>query len=405
MSVDSQNVLASVAAIVLFVAAAFLVAQTVSLRRVVETTAERNLRITVVNPDGTVLYDTEGAMDNHANREEVREAMRVGRGLVTRRSETTGKYLIYCAYRIGTRIVRLALPYGGWGNPEWLARYGFPSELALGLAGVVLVIFVALRVSRRIDFQAREIEMSAANEAFRREFTANVTHELMTPLTAILGAIEVFQDGDTLTGDERSEVLGIVREQAGRLNALSKDVLSLAQIEREQTTPHTHFADVPVDEIVEAVLTLETPRAKQADVQLLLVRNDKVSVRGEAQLLEQALINLVENALRYSGSKTVEVASASENGTVKLSVTDFGIGIPRAHLPHLFERFYRVDKARSRALGGTGLGLAIVKHIALLHGGTVQVVSEQGRRTTFTITLKAPTAGNGAKSVLVAESS
>ena len=119
----------------------------------------------------------------------------------------------------------------------------------------------------------------------------------------------------------------------------------------------------------------------------MVVKNDAITIQGDAQLLEQAVVNLVENALRYSGSDRIEIASAKTETGVEISVTDYGIGIPAEHLSHLFERFYRVDKARSRELGGTGLGLAIVKHIALLHGGSVSVASRPAERTTFTMRL------------------
>ncbi len=227
-------------------------------------------------------------------------------------------------------------------------------------------------------------------EDFRREFTANVAHELKTPLTAILGATEMLGDEAAALSDaERKELLAIVHEQAGRLSSLVKDILALTQIERKETAPGADFVPVPLHEVVETAVSLATSRAKKKGIALRIVRNDVATVEGDAHLLEQALGNLIENALRYSESHTVEVSLVTESAAsgVLLSVTDCGVGIPADALPHIFERFYRVDKTRSRALGGTGLGLAIVKHIALLHGGEVSVSSELGRRTTFTIRL------------------
>ncbi len=226
-------------------------------------------------------------------------------------------------------------------------------------------------------------------EDFRRAFTATVAHELKTPLTAILGATEMLGDGSDLSESERKELIAIVHEQAGRLSSLVKDILALTQIERKEFASRADFVPVPLHEVVATAVSLATARAKKKGIRLMLTRNDPASVSGDAHLLEQALGNLIENAFRYSESARVEVALVTESAAsgVLLTVTDYGVGIPKDALPHVFERFYRVDKTRSRALGGTGLGLAIVKHIALLHGGEVAVDSTPGRMTVFSIRL------------------
>ncbi len=230
---------------------------------------------------------------------------------------------------------------------------------------------------------------SAVAEDFRREFTATVAHELKTPLTAILGATEMLGDGSNLSEAERKELLAIVHEQAARLSTFVKDVLALTQLERDELVPRADFAPVPLNEVVETVVALARARAKKKGVDIRIVRNDWATVQGDAHLLEQALDNLIENALRYSGSPVIEVSLVTESAAsgIILSVVDRGVGIPSDAIAHIFERFYRVDKARSRSLGGTGLGLAIVKHIVLLHGGDVSVASEPGERTAFTIRL------------------
>ncbi len=236
---------------------------------------------------------------------------------------------------------------------------------------------------------SRKKQSAETAEDFRREFTANVAHELKTPLTAILGATEMLGDGSALSEEERKELLAIVHEQAGRLSSFVKDVLALTQLERDQRAPRADFAPVPLNEVVETVVALARARAKKKGVEIRIVRNDWATVFGDAHLLEQALDNLVENAVRYSSSPVVEVSLLAESAAsgVLLTVVDHGAGIPPEAIPHVFERFYRVDKARSRSLGGTGLGLAIVKHIVLLHGGDVSVASEPGVRTVFAIRL------------------
>ncbi len=244
----------------------------------------------------------------------------------------------------------------------------------------------------KMNFFARIFSRKRADDAaedFRREFTANVAHELKTPLTAILGATEMLGDGSTLSEAERKELLAIVHEQARRLSSFVKDILALTQLERDQRAVRTPFAPVPLNEVVETVVALAQARARKKGVEIRIARNDWATVFGDAHLLEQALDNLVENAVRYSGSAVVEVSLVTESAAsgILLAVIDHGVGIPGEAIPHVFERFYRVDKARSRSLGGTGLGLAIVKHIVLLHGGEVSVASEPGVRTAFSIRL------------------
>ena len=334
-------------------------------------------RITVLRLDGTVVYDSDHAQENHAGRVEFQKALRGESASVIRHSETTGTDLLYSAMRFGGLVVRLAIPSRGLFAPLLLARIGF---ILAGVLGA-LTAFLLVRFGRKID-------TARANEAFRREFTANVTHELRTPLTALLGAVEMLGDGSSLTEAERTELLDIIREQAGRLNALSGDVLALAQLERgQQEAAHGAFAPVDTAELLKRVAELEASKARAQGIELVVAQGDAATVQGDVQLLEQALVNLVENALRYSGSDRVELSCHVRDRRAELAVVDFGVGIAARHLPRLFERFYRVDKARSRALGGTGLGLAIVKHIAQVHGGDVAVSSEPGVRTEFRLAL------------------
>lgn len=332
-------------------------------------------RLTILDLSGRVVYDTDGASESHADRVEFQSALAGRPAAVIRRSETTHTELLYSARRYGDYVIRLAIHCDGLLAPILMARFGFAIAGVLG----ALMALLVLRFTRRID-------AAKANEAFRREFTANVTHELRTPLTSILGAAEILKDDSRLTEAEKRELVSIVGEQAERLSALAKDILSLAQLERSEAARQIEFAEVDCARLVEAVVRLVRHKAKAQGV-ALETRVDARVVRGDAQLLQEALLNLVENALRYSGSKRVVIRVAPDAKKVVLSVTDFGVGIAKEHLARLFERFYRVDKARSRSLGGTGLGLAIVKHIARLHGGSVSVDSTPGIETTFRLTI------------------
>lgn len=363
-----------------------------SFRMAISDIAGSETRVTVVNADGSVFYDTDDAVANHAGREEVARAFADGRGTSLRHSDTVKRDFLYCARRVGERVVRLAIPYAGVRRSERLAWTGVVAAGVLGACVVILVFVLTRRLTGRLDEQEKRLAVAAANETFRREFTANVTHELKSPLTAILGAVEMLRDGSALSEEERADLLGIVNGESGRLGRLVGDVLSLAQIEREETENVGGFETVSLDDLVSSVVDLEKSKAGVGQVRVEIARNDAVSVKGDACRLEEVLQNLIANALRYSGTDRVEIASVSSRDKVTVTVSDFGIGIAEQHLPHLFERFYRVNKSRSRTLGGTGLGLAIVKHIVRLHGGDVFVTSCPGVKTTFGFTL--PIAGD-----------
>ncbi len=220
-------------------------------------------------------------------------------------------------------------------------------------------------------------------ENMRSQFVANVSHELKTPLTSIKGFAETLryvEDADT-----REKFLNIINDEAERLSRLISDILTLSQIEQ---TRKIRDDLVDVESTVSQVVMLVKNAAEKKGIKLT-VRGDKIEgLHGDADLLKQMLINLVDNAVKYSGEGTEVVISTSmQDNSGVISVTDNGIGIPKEHLERLFERFYRVDAARSREQGGTGLGLAIVKHIVLRFKGSIEVDSEPGRGSTFTVKL------------------
>jgi two-component system phosphate regulon sensor histidine kinase PhoR len=229
-------------------------------------------------------------------------------------------------------------------------------------------------------------------ERVRQEFVANVSHELRTPVTSIKGFVETLRDGHMLAGSTEPEkaerFLGIVARQAERLNAVIEDLLLLASVEKDAESGGPAMEDAALAgvlrEVVEDVALLATKRGVDVEVECA---SDLV-VRMNPLLTEQAVVNLVDNALKYSDTgNSVKIVARRAEDSVEIAVRDQGIGIEPDKLPRLFERFYRVDKARSRKLGGTGLGLAIVKHIAEAHGGHVTVQSAPGTGSTFTIHL------------------
>ncbi|MBV5317994.1 MAG: PAS domain-containing protein [Desulfobulbaceae bacterium] len=232
-------------------------------------------------------------------------------------------------------------------------------------------------------------------ENIRQDFVANVSHELKTPITAIKGYVETLQDGAIDDRDNALRFLGIVARQANRLDAIVDDLLILSRIENTNVQEEVNLLDGEVGPVLESALQTCAVHADAKEVIVQIECDEELLAPINQPLLEQAVINLLKNAINYSpeGSLVTLRCCGSTNlqgeKFVHLSVVDNGPGIAREHLPRLFERFYRCDKARSRDQGGTGLGLAIVKHIAQAHNGTVEVESVPGKGSTFTITLPA----------------
>ena len=224
-------------------------------------------------------------------------------------------------------------------------------------------------------------------ETLRQDFVANVSHELKTPLSVIKVCVETLLDGAVDDPIHRGRFLEQIARQADRLHALILDLLSLARI--ESGAELFHFTSVPLREVAEACVERHRPRA-EARIQRLdfEVVRPGLHVWADEEAVDQILENLLDNALKYTGeggSIRIRLGTEGEQGTIE--VVDSGIGIPAADLPRIFERFYRVDKARSRELGGTGLGLAIVKHLVQAMHGSVSATSEPRKGTTFRVQL------------------
>ena len=227
-------------------------------------------------------------------------------------------------------------------------------------------------------------------ENVRRDFVANVSHELRTPITAIKGFVETLRDGAASCPKDAERFLAIILKHADRLNAIVDDLLTLSRIEQEGEAGEVLLEPGSVARVLHNAIETCLTQAQAKNITLALTCPEGLTARLNEPLLEQAVINLVVNSIKYSPENSaVRVTGTAMAGTVRITVRDCGVGISREHLPRLFERFYRSDKARSRNLGGTGLGLAIVKHIVQAHDGTVRVESRPGKGTTFTIDLPA----------------
>jgi len=239
-------------------------------------------------------------------------------------------------------------------------------------------------------------------EVVRSEFVANVSHEMKTPITAIKGFVETLLEDDQPTAEDGKRFLQIVLRQADRLQAIFEDLLTLARIEGNDEKQSIVLDWSRVRGVVDAAVESCRLKAEGKQIDLITSCPEELYSRINAPLLEQAMVNLVDNAIKYSGEGgTVHVTVDHDDQTLILSVADRGTGIPAQHVPRLFERFYRVDRARSREMGGTGLGLAIVKHVAQAHDGRVDVESRIGEGSTFRLVIPQPTEQGSRRAVSV----
>ena len=245
-----------------------------------------------------------------------------------------------------------------------------------GKAGAVIVLHDVTQIRRL--------------ENIRRDFVANVSHELRTPVTSIQGFVEALQEKGADSPEQVERYLGIIAKHSDRLNAIIEDLLSLSRLEEDAERSRLSFEEIDLEPIIEAAVDLTQIKASEKNITIETNYDEQIKARVNAALLEQAVLNLVDNAIKYSepnGNIRIDVAQIPEELTIV--VADNGCGIERKHIGRLFERFYVVDKGRSRKLGGTGLGLAIVKHIAQVHNGSVTVESTLREGSTFTIHLPA----------------
>ena len=225
-------------------------------------------------------------------------------------------------------------------------------------------------------------------EEIRRDFVANVSHELKTPVTSIKGFVETLLDGSAVDPDQNQRFLEIILKHSNRLNAIIEDLLTLSRLEEGTEKRMLSFERTQIKPTLESAIELARVKADQKNITVELVCGNNITVNMNAPLIEQAVLNFVDNAIKYSQDNSkISVSADVIDNEVAIKVSDQGCGIPKEHLGRIFERFYVVDKGRSRKLGGTGLGLSIVKHIAQVHGGYLKVESVLGKGSTFEIHL------------------
>ena len=386
-------------------------------------------RITLVDSKGDVKYDSledPDDMGNHAGRPEIEQAMSGGRGSSERSSSTLGEVMLYEAVRLSDgSIIRLSQLQAGY-----LTVFGsfVVPLLALALAAAIVSLFAAQRESKHIIAPLREVDLDhpkhnlenaytemvpmlerietqrqelkrqmkilADNDRMRRDYTANITHELKTPLTAISGYSELIANGMVASETDQREFGKKIYEETGRLTSLVNDILTLSSLdeaEREEKGGSTGVlgSREPIDlpRALDAILQRLQTVAQKSSVTIGVEASPAI-VEGVPRLVDELAYNLASNAIRYNrpgGSVTLS-CGLDEQGAPFIRVSDTGIGIAPEEQTKIFERFYRVDKSRSRVRGGTGLGLAIVKHAALFHNAKIDLQSELGQGTAVTVT-------------------
>ena len=375
---------------------------------------DKNVRITLVAKDGTVIADSQESankLGNHLNRQEIQQAIKNGEATVTRHSDTQEKKVYYFAKQLDNgNILRVSAEAKSIG--KFFSDYIIYILLCI-IVVIVTAVFVSMGITKSIVKPITQLGQSLDNidkfksdeelkplvnallqqkkkqkmlDKQKKQFTANVSHELKTPLTSIAGYAELIGTGMAKPEDIKP-FAGVIRKQALRLVNLSEDIIQLSQLE-ESDDEDMSFESVNLYEIAQRCVEALNINAINKCVTLNLT-GEECYIRGKAQLVEELVYNLCDNAIRYNkenGNVTVTVNPLEKGASV--SVKDTGIGIPKKYQERIFERFFRVDKSRSKATGGTGLGLAIVKHITQLHDAKLEISSEEGKGTEIIVTFK-----------------
>lgn len=375
---------------------------------------DKNVRITLVAKDGTVIADSQESankLGNHLNRQEIQQAIKNGEATVTRHSDTQEKKVYYFAKQLDNgNVLRVSAEAKSIG--KFFSDYIIYILLCI-IVVIVTAVFVSMGITKSIVKPITQLGQSLDNidkfksdeelkplvnallqqkkkqkmlDKQKKQFTANVSHELKTPLTSIAGYAELIETGMAKPEDIKP-FAGVIRKQALRLVNLSEDIIQLSQLE-ESDDEDMSFESVNLYEIAQRCVEALNINAINKGVTLNLT-GEECYIRGKAQLVEELVYNLCDNAIRYNkenGNVTVTVTPLEKGASV--SVKDTGIGIPKKYQERIFERFFRVDKSRSKATGGTGLGLAIVKHITQLHDAKLEISSEESKGTEVIVTFK-----------------
>ena len=373
-----------------------------------------SLRVTLIDLEGNVIFDNqldESEMENHASREEFKEAKENGYGISKRYSSSLLKTFYYVAYKLDNNIIRVSKVAD---STLYILFINLWPLYIVSIVLIICAILLGFLLSKKIvdpinninlehplennkykeieplliRIETQKNELMKENEEVlnaskvRQEFTSNVSHELKTPLHVISGYAELIKEGIVKDSDVK-EFGEKIYSEASRMSKLVEDIMKISKLESDKAVEKTQLN---LKNIVVAIVDSLMIEADKKNVKFKLSLND-CSIRGNYDSIYSLIFNLVDNAIKYNktnGKITIKLQEVSNN--VILSVKDTGIGIPKEDLDRIFERFYRVDKSRSKDSGGTGLGLAIVKHSLIVNNATIKVESELKKGSTFTVT-------------------
>lgn len=386
-------------------------------------------RVTLIRMDGTVVTDSDAEaeyLDNHLGREEVRGAVEKGEGYARRYSETLHETMLYvaCRSQYSQMVLRLAVPYSGM--REYLPML-FPAAILSFLIAMACSFVTAERFVSSVTRPLRDIsgevmkvkgdytelhfgryqypEINVIAETImnmsrnvkeylsqidkekqiRQEFFSNASHELKTPITSIQGYAELLESGMVQDESMKLDFAKRIKKEAVGMTGLINDILMISRLESKDA--EVVFSDVRISVLLQEIVDSLKPMAASSQV-FLHVDCQPLCIRANLKQMKELLTNLISNAVKYNRpGGQVWVNIREQGGSMVVKVRDNGMGIPKESLDRIFERFYRVDKGRSRKQGGTGLGLSIVKHIVSFYHGTIHVTSELDKGTEFVVNL------------------
>lgn len=360
--------------------------------RYMEGRSDSTIRVTIIDTLGNVLSDTERGdvshMANHLQREEIQEALRLGSGYAIKRATSLpadeqggGEKYFYSATRFGDRVVRSSVPY----SAELTSSLEHDYTFLYYTASILALIATAMYFRRRYEHSERE------KQRIKRQLTENAAHELKTPAATIEGYLETLVSTPTMPEAKRQEFLERCHAQSRRMSSLLADMSTLTRLDEAKeivSRQASNSQSIDAAAILRQIEEETVSQFRDQHMKLLFDVPASLPMQGDASLIYSLFRNIFGNALAYATDATYfRVQAKAVGSTLYFSFADNGPGVPPEHLPHIFERFYRIDKGRSRRLGGTGLGLAIVKNIALQYGGAALATPTPGGGLTIEVEL------------------
>ena len=349
------------------------------------------LRISIITLSGAVVYDNTislDSLDNHRNRPEVAKALADGEGYnISRQSASDGREYFYSATRGERVVVRTAIPYSNTLHDLLEADWSFlVVMISISLAMSIVAYFTTRRLGKDIE-RVNRYEAEQEQNRLKRQLTNNINHELKTPVASIQVCLETLLSGIALSEEKRQELIERCYTHNERLRRLLSDVSLITRL--EDGSGLINRERVVINQIIDEIAEELEVMPEEERLTLHTSFDEEVAVEGNLSLIGSIFSNLTENAIAYSEGKNIYITLLENSKEqVLIRFEDDGKGVSKEQLPHLFERFYRVDKGRSRKKGGTGLGLAIVKHAVQFHGGTISVTNRPSGGLRFDFTLR-----------------